>query len=57
MRNKQFQANLYLHFRNQNNFDIPLLGAIPDFENYGIANYSYNSKSNAAKGGNKDANK
>jgi capsular polysaccharide biosynthesis protein len=41
----------------KNNFDIPLLGAIPDFENYGIANYSYNSKANAAKGGNNDANK
>lgn len=41
----------------KSNFDIPLLGAIPDFENYGIANYTYSSKSNADKGGNNDGNK
>ncbi len=41
----------------KNNFDIPLLGAIPDFENYGIANYSYSTKTNAEKGGKNDASK
>ncbi len=39
----------------KNNFDIPLLGAIPDFENYGIANYTY--KSNTDKGGNENVSK
>lgn len=31
------------------NFDVPLLGSIPDFENYGIANYSKGGQENAYK--------
>ena len=30
-------------------FDVPLLGSIPDFENYGIANYSKGGQENANK--------